>query len=306
MSADPEERVWLIGQLAHAVGLSVRALRFYDQQGLLSPARRSPAGYRLYGGEDMHRLYRIVGLRRLGLSLRDIRAVLDGASGELSTIVERQLEQVQRQVVAAQDLHERLTGVLATVSRRNSATPEQLIEVMEAMSMEIRLDRIYTRTGDDGFTETGGDNGRVAKTDGRFEAAGTIDELTSHLGLAAATLHFDDGMHALITSVQQDLFDLRTARDLDARVRWLEERCDEFNQELPPLDSFVLPGGSLGSAQLQISRTVCRRAERNVLDTVDIDRVEIARYLNRLSDLLFILARAANTEPELLWQRGSQ
>jgi cob(I)alamin adenosyltransferase len=174
----------------------------------------------------------------------------------------------------------------------------------------VRLTRIYTRTGDTG--ETGlGDGSRVAKTDPRVEAIGDVDELNSALGWAVAA-----HTHATLARVQNELFDLGAdlsvpfAQD-DGRLRVtqeqidrLERECDEANEELAPLKSFVLPGGNEPAARLFLARAICRRAERRVLAVDDVNPL-VPVYLNRLSDLLFILARAANAGEEILWTPGA-
>jgi cob(I)alamin adenosyltransferase len=182
--------------------------------------------------------------------------------------------------------------------------------------MTVNLTRIYTKLGDDGETHLG-DMSRVPKTHPRIEAYGDVDELNSQLGVAAA-MELPTGWGPWLAHIQNDLFDVgadlsvppsEEARDRlrvrPAQITWLEERCDEVNAALPPLRSFVLPGGSPLAAQLHVCRTVCRRAERRELAVADANP-EVRRYLNRLSDLLFILARGANVAAgsEPLWEPG--
>jgi cob(I)alamin adenosyltransferase len=179
----------------------------------------------------------------------------------------------------------------------------------------VNLTRIYTKLGDGGETHLG-DMSRVPKTDGRIEAYGTIDELNAHVGVLLAAGGLPEGWDAWLSRIQNDLFDcgadvsvpLTDERDR-LRVRaeqttWLEERCDEVNANLPKLRSFVLPGGTPQSAQLHVCRTVCRRAERRCVALGDAINTEVVRYLNRLSDLFFILGRAAAGEDERLWDPG--
>jgi cob(I)alamin adenosyltransferase len=184
--------------------------------------------------------------------------------------------------------------------------------------MAVNLTRIYTRTGDEGETHLG-DMSRVPKTHPRIEAYGEVDELNSHLGVVIASGGLDKRLAAIVQRVQNDLFDVgadlavpATAEPTKAgqrlrvapeQVTWLEERCDELNEALEPLRSFLLPGGTLAAAQLHVARTVCRRAERRVL-LVEDHTPETRHYLNRLSDLLFILARTTNGGEEPLWQPG--
>jgi cob(I)alamin adenosyltransferase len=181
--------------------------------------------------------------------------------------------------------------------------------------MTVNLTRIYTRHGDGGDTHLG-DMSRVPKTHPRIEAYGTVDELNSHVGLALTLEDLPDDWSEWLGRIQNDLFDvgadIAAPEDPDRdRLRvapeqttWLEQRCDEVNATLPPLKSFVLPGGTRTAAQLHVCRTVCRRAERLAVACGDQLGPEVVRYLNRLSDLLFILARAANNGDEPLWEPG--
>jgi cob(I)alamin adenosyltransferase len=182
----------------------------------------------------------------------------------------------------------------------------------------VNLTRIYTRLGDAGETHLG-DMSRVPKTHPRIEAYGEIDELNSHLGVVLTLPDLPERLRPWLRRVQNDLFDLGadlsvpedTASERKDRLRatpeqvaWVEERCDEVNAELEPLRSFLLPGGSPAAAHLHVARTICRRAERRAL-LVEGANPEVAKYLNRLSDLLFILARSANDGDEPLWQPGA-
>ncbi|HEX8075513.1 MAG TPA: cob(I)yrinic acid a,c-diamide adenosyltransferase [Thermoleophilaceae bacterium] len=179
----------------------------------------------------------------------------------------------------------------------------------------VNLTRIYTRLGDGGETHLG-DMSRVPKTHPRIEAYGTVDELNSQLGVLLSLDGVPDEFRPWIERVQNDLFDVGAdlsvppggerdrLRVSDGQTAWLEERCDEVNARLEPLRSFLLPGGSPAAAQMHVCRAVCRRAERRTLD-VDDATPESVRYLNRLSDLLFILARATAGEGERLWEPGA-
>jgi cob(I)alamin adenosyltransferase len=179
------------------------------------------------------------------------------------------------------------------------------------------LTRIYTRAGDAGETSLG-DGSRVSKTDPRIEAYGAVDELNSVLGLALAG-GLPDEFRPWLERVQNDLFDVgadlsvplederERLRVRTEQVERLEELCDLVNERLEPLKSFVLPGGTEAAARLHVARAVCRRAERRAVDLAgqgSVNAVALA-YLNRLSDLLFILARAANSgTEEPLWRPG--
>jgi cob(I)alamin adenosyltransferase len=181
----------------------------------------------------------------------------------------------------------------------------------------VRLTRIYTRAGDRGETSLG-DGSRVPKGDPRVVAYGVVDELNSHLGLALAG-DVPPPMRAPLERIQNELFDLGAdisvpvAPERDDRLRVtqgqideLERLCDEFNAELEPLKSFVLPGGTDAAARLHVARTVCRRAEIAALAIPDGVNPLALVYLNRLSDLLFILARTANKDgAEPLWKPGA-
>jgi cob(I)alamin adenosyltransferase len=186
--------------------------------------------------------------------------------------------------------------------------------------MTVNLTRIYTRLGDGGETHLG-DMSRVPKTDARIEAYGTVDELNAQLGVALAGGGLTDRYADWLRRVQNDLFDvgadISVPESEEARERlrvvpeqtaWLEAACDEVNDELPKLRSFVLPGGTPAAAQLHVCRTVCRRAERRTLACGDAVSAECVKYLNRLSDLLFILSRGANHaeggDAEPLWEPG--
>jgi cob(I)alamin adenosyltransferase len=181
--------------------------------------------------------------------------------------------------------------------------------------MTVNLTRIYTRLGDDGETHLG-DMSRVPKTHPRIEAYGTVDELNAQIGVALALPDLPDRHAAWLRRIQNDLFDVgadisvpeggerERLRVLPEQTTWLEEACDEVNAELEPLKSFLLPGGSPAAAQLHVCRTVCRRAERRVLEVGEGLNRECVRYLNRLSDLLFILSRGAAAGPEPLWEPG--
>jgi cob(I)alamin adenosyltransferase len=188
--------------------------------------------------------------------------------------------------------------------------------------MTVRLTRIYTKTGDAGQTHLG-DMSRVAKTDARLVAYADVDEANSVLGVALALGSPPAELADLLRSVQNDLFDVGAdlctpivadpefppLRITATYTERLEAACDTYNETLPRLASFILPGGTPLAALLHQARVVTRRAERSVwaLLTADADRTnaETARYLNRLSDLLFILARVANPGGDELWEPGA-
>jgi cob(I)alamin adenosyltransferase len=199
---------------------------------------------------------------------------------------------------------------------------------MPNRAMTVNLTRIYTRLGDDGETHLG-DMSRVSKLHPRVEAYGTVDELNAVIGVALLQPGLPEAFASWLRRVQNDLLDVGADLSVPTpadggggreRLRvgpeytdWLEHACDEVNAKLPPLRSFVIPGGTAATAHLHVCRTVCRRAERRAIAVGGEGNPEVVRYLNRLSDLLFILSRATKTqaggggpgEPEPLWQPGA-
>jgi cob(I)alamin adenosyltransferase len=183
----------------------------------------------------------------------------------------------------------------------------------------VKLDRIYTRGGDAGITSLA-DGTRVPKHGPRITAQGEVDEASSAIGLARLH-HPEDGEGGLLATVQNDLFDLGAdiavpgaggdgrLRITPERTQWLEREIDRINQFLPPLKSFVLPGGSPLAAHLHLARAVVRRAERALAALAAAEPVnpEAMRYLNRLSDFLFVMAREANDHgrTDIEWQPGA-
>jgi cob(I)alamin adenosyltransferase len=185
----------------------------------------------------------------------------------------------------------------------------------------VVLNRIYTRTGDDGTTALGSGE-RRKKYDLRIEAYGTLDEVSAAIGLVR--VHSTDAeLDALLARVQNDLFDVEADLCLsqkgpggarmtvtDQQVEWLERQIDHFNADLAPLRSFILPGGRPAAAYLHLARTICRRAERLMVELQDNSPEGVTpaalKYVNRLSDLLFVLGRYANDKGEcdVLWQPG--
>jgi cob(I)alamin adenosyltransferase len=186
----------------------------------------------------------------------------------------------------------------------------------------VVLNRIYTRTGDDGTTSLGS-GARRKKYDLRVAAYGTLDEVNAVLGLVRLHTAGDPVLDPVLARIQNDLFDVEADLCLsekgpggarltvtDAQVSWLEGEIDRFNAELKPLRSFVLPGGSTVAAWLHLARTVCRRAERIMVELKDQPGEEVTapslQYVNRLSDFLFVASRHANDkgERDVLWAPG--
>jgi cob(I)alamin adenosyltransferase len=190
--------------------------------------------------------------------------------------------------------------------------------------MAVHLTRIYTRTGDDGGTRLG-DMSKTHKTDSRVVAFGDVNEANAHLGVALATGGLDDGVARVLTQVQNDMFDVGAdfatpvvdnpefppLRVTQEYIDRLEGWCDEYNEPLEKLTSFILPGGTSGAALLHVACTSTRRAERSAWAAFgehgDTMNALAVKYLNRLSDLLFILARHANLERgDVLWRPGGE
>ncbi|MBS1695737.1 MAG: cob(I)yrinic acid a,c-diamide adenosyltransferase [Actinobacteria bacterium] len=187
--------------------------------------------------------------------------------------------------------------------------------------MAVHLTRIYTRTGDDGTTGLS-DFSRVPKNDARLAAYADCDEANAAIGVALAMGEPDERLQEVLRQIQNDLFDagadLSTPvvenpkypplRITQSYIDRLESWCDEFNEPLPALSSFILPGGTALSALLHVARTVARRAERSAWHAVESHPESVsvlpAKYLNRLSDLLFILSRVANPDGDVLWRPG--
>ena len=173
--------------------------------------------------------------------------------------------------------------------------------------MGNRLSKIYTRTGDDGSTGLG-DGARVSKDSARVTAYGTVDEANSAIGIVLAC-EIPDSIRNVLVAVQHQMFDLGGelcipghSAIFDADIQALEDTLDRFNADLPPLKDFILPGGGMAAAQAHLARTICRRAEREV---VTLSNPAVIRYLNRLSDLLFVLCRVLARESghgEVLWR----
>jgi cob(I)alamin adenosyltransferase len=187
--------------------------------------------------------------------------------------------------------------------------------------MAVHLTRIYTKVGDNGTTALG-DGSRVPKTDPRLAAYADVDEANSAIGVAIAMGELTDEVTTVLRSIQNDMFDVGAdlctpiipdpkyppLRITESYVERLEGWCDEFNARLTKLNSFILPGGTPGAALLHVARTVTRRAERGTWALVEADPEHTgilpAKYLNRLSDLLFILCRLANPDGDVLWRPG--
>lgn len=187
--------------------------------------------------------------------------------------------------------------------------------------MAVHITRVYTKVGDNGTTALG-DGHRVPKTDARLAAYADVDEANASIGVAVAMGGLDGELVDVLRGVQNDLFDVGAdlcapivpnpkyppLRITEPYVERLEAWCDDFNGRLAKLNSFILPGGTAGAALLHVARTVTRRAERSAWRLIETDAERTnqlaAKYLNRLSDLLFVLSRVANPDGDVLWQPG--
>lgn len=182
--------------------------------------------------------------------------------------------------------------------------------------MGKRLSKIYTRTGDDGSTGLG-DGSRIEKDDIRMQTIGTVDELNCNIGVLITQLEENDALQALMLKIQHHLFDLGGELCIPGyqlikqdQIDWLEQEMDAINNELPALENFILPGGNTAAAHCHLARAVCRRAERNIVTLAKVTTVQAegAKYLNRLSDVLFVCARSLarrNGGEEILWQQAT-
>jgi cob(I)alamin adenosyltransferase len=187
--------------------------------------------------------------------------------------------------------------------------------------MAVHITRVYTKVGDNGTTALG-DGQRIAKTDPRLAAYADVDEANAAIGVAVAMGGLSEEIVGVLQKIQNDLFDVGAdlcapvvpepkyppLRITDGYVERLEAWCDDFNSRLTKLTSFILPGGTAGAALLHVARTVTRRAERSAWRLVEADAERTntlaAKYLNRLSDLLFVLSRVANPDGDVLWEPG--
>jgi cob(I)alamin adenosyltransferase len=204
--------------------------------------------------------------------------------------------------------------LLPPLDTRGTGTAQYEFTATGNAAMGNRLSKIYTRTGDDGTTGLG-DGSRVDKDSLRVETYGTVDEANSAIGMVLAVDSVPADMRRCLTNVQHDLFELGGELCIPGHVAIqqsfidrLEKDLDEFNANLPPLKDFILPGGGTAAASCHLARTVVRRAERrcSTLRKHEAVRDELIRYLNRLSDLLFVIARClarAESGQEVLWNR---
>jgi cob(I)alamin adenosyltransferase len=304
-----------IGDLAEAVGVTARAIRHYESVGLLEPAERSVGGHRRYTRDDLDRLGRITALRRAGFGLEPIRRLLASSSrDEALAVAKRRLERSEIDLAVARRLDSRLHRLVSLLEVTDEKSIDQLVEEMKVEGMNVSLDSISTRLGDGGETDLA-DGARVAKTDPVIEAVGSVEELGTHLGLLLAAEELPDSQRPVLERIANNLFDIGSdlsspATDGERRPRvgaeyvdWVDRACSGANASLDPLDSFVVWFDSPVAARLNVCRSTCRRAERAVFAVEDANP-QIGRYLNRLSDLLFILARANGTGGEHLWEPG--
>lgn len=304
-----------IGEVAGAVGVTVRAVRHYETVGLLGPAERSGGGHRRYGEGDLAQLRRVVALRRCGFGLEAVRRLLDASSrDDALAVAERQLERTEVELDVARRLQIRMRRFADLLESSQDESIDKLIAEMETEKMNVNLDRISTGLGDSGETDLA-DGTRVPKVDPVLAAVGATEELGAEIGLALAEAELADPRRAWLERVANDLFDIGSdlsspPSDSDGRprvgaeyVEWLDEASAEANEGLSAIDTFVAWFESPPAARLNACRTVCRRAERSFFAVEDANP-QIGRYLNRLSDFLFILARAEAAGGEVGWRPG--
>jgi cob(I)alamin adenosyltransferase len=303
-----------IGDIADAAGVTARTVRHYESVGLLGPADRSVGGHRRYTQDDLERLCRVITLRRCGFGLDAIRRLLASSQEGALALAKRQLERSEVELEVARRLRSRMSRFVGLLEGTSGESIDQLIAEMEEDEMSVSLDSISTRLGDAGETDLA-DGTRVAKSHALIDAVGVIEELGSHLGLLLAEGDVSDPQRELLQRVANDLFDIGSdlsspPTDGDGRprvgaeyVEWLESACGEANAALDPIDSFVVWFEAPGASRLNVCRAICRRAERATF-AVEGANPQIGRYLNRLSDLFFVLARASGAGREHLWEPG--
>ena len=289
-----------IGAAARTLNTTPRTLRYYEQLGLLNPDRARDAGHRRYSDAELHRARRLLALRDLGLTIADLRTLLDGEDSEpASAILRAQAGRIDDEIT-------RLTALRHRIDTR-LADGRETLALLEDIAVNFVLTQIYTRDGDDGTSAVSPDV-RIPKTEQRFEVLGDVDELVTAIGMAVAAPGAQDV--ELLRGLQNDLFDVGADLTMDQAEGWhvdagyvtrLENACDRAKTRVTPAESFVLPGQSLFTAALHHSRAICRRAERHSWALTDTNP-HLHRYLNRLSDLLFLLARAHEPAPEPMWR----
>lgn len=305
---------WSIGQLADEAGITVRTLHHYDSIGLLPASGRTDAGHRRYHDQDVRRLYEITALRQLGLSLAEIAGVVDD-SAALPRTMERQLRRVQDQLGLLTQLQDQLLRLTRNLASGRHPDSSDLINAMELTTMTFSFDQIVSRTGDDGTTGLA-DESRVNKDSRLVAAMGDVDELQSNLGVIIDHPEGSAEVGEMLRHIQNDLFDLGadlaqpttddTAQLTDNHTDWLEEKLRLLAESLDDVPLPILQTGGALSSHLHVARTVCRRAERSVVAARPEVDDPCKRYLNRLSDFLFVLARTTATYSEsarTIWSR---
>lgn len=297
---------WAIGELADEAGITVRTLHHYDSVGLLRASGRTSSGHRRYSDLDVRRLYEITALRQLGLSLAEIADVVDDHAA-LPRTMERQLRRVRDQIASLTRLQDQLLRLTQSLASGRYPDASDLINTTELTTMTFSFDQIVSRTGDDGTTGLA-DESRVNKDSGLVAAMGDVDELQSNLGVVIDHPESSAEVGETLRHIQNDLFDLgadlaqptteRMGRLTNSHIDWLEERLRELAERLDDVPLPILPTGGAVSSQLHVARTVCRRAERTVVAARSEAGDISTRYLNRLSDFLFVLARTTATYAE--------
>lgn len=303
-----------IGELGEAAGATARAIRHYEELGLLEPSERSLGGHRRYREEDLLRLRQILVLRRCGFGLEAIRHLLDaGSRQEALGLARRQLERAELELEVGRRLRLRLQRFTALLAGSEPRSIDQLIAEIEEEGMNEKLDPITTTLGDVGETDLA-DGSRVPKTHPVIAAASAVEALHAELGRVLVETGPAPAHRVWLERIAHELIDL--CSDLAAPagsedgprigpgyVEWVERASLEAGAGLESLDTFVAIFPTPAAAGVNTCRTACRRAELAVF-AVDGANPQIGRYLNRLSDLLFLIARAEAKGDEVRWQPG--
>ena len=313
MAAEPHDDELTIGELAGAAGATVRAIRHYEEIGLLTASERSFGGHRRYRRAEL-RLRRILILRRCGFGLEAIRHLLAAESREEAlAMARRQLERADLELEVARRLRLRVRRFTELLAGPGGGSIDQLIAEIEEEDMTEHLDPITTGLGDSGETDLA-DGSRVAKTHPLIAAAGEVEALLAEVSRVLAETEPQPTHRAWLERIAHELLDLccdlaapASSEDgprIDAGyVEWLERASREAGAGLDQLDTFVAIFPTPAAAGLNACRTTCRRAELAVFAVEDANP-QIGRYLNRLSDLLFLVARAEAGGGEVRWRPG--
>lgn len=312
--ANEQDGELTIGDLAAAAGATVRSIRHYEEIGLLEPAERSFGGHRRYRHADLLQLRRILVLRRCGFGLAAIPNLLaTGSSAEALALARRQLEQVELELEVRRRLSRRLRRFTELLAGSEPKSIDQLIAEIEEEGMNEDLNPITTALGDAGETDLA-DGSRVPKTHPVIAACGAVETLLAEVGRVLAETDPAPAVRAPLERITHELIDvccdLAAPASLDRPprigaeyVEWVELATSEAGKGLESLDTFVAHFPTPAAAGINACRAACRRAELAVF-ALEGANPQVGRYLNRLSDLLFLLARAEAGSREVRWRPG--